>query len=90
MDFFVHTCPWHSMAMQGPNVVDLYEIGLGQQVEELCVDSADGNTYPLKSFRDFYGVYTHTHTHTHTHTQRYVYVYASACVYIRIYVCMYA
>ena len=56
VDFFVHTCPWHSTTMQGPDVVDLYEIGLGQQVEELCVDSVDGNAYPLKSFRDFYCV----------------------------------
>jgi hypothetical protein len=53
VDFFVHTSPLHSMAMQGSDVVDLYEIGL--QLEELRVDSTDGNAYPLTSFRKVYG-----------------------------------
>ncbi len=55
VDFFVHTSPLHSMAMNGSDVVDLYEMGLRQQFEELRVDSADGNAYPLKYFREFYG-----------------------------------
>jgi hypothetical protein len=55
VDFFVYTSPLHSMAMNGSDVVDLYEIGLRQHLEELRVDSADGNAYPLTSFLEVYG-----------------------------------
>ena len=55
VDFFVHTSPLHIMAMNGSHVVDLYEIGLRQHLEELRVDSAKGITYLLKYFREVYG-----------------------------------